>query len=86
MSAYSEDELRDLLDAAQQLDDLTAHPGWQRLEAHIHAKIDATLRELEGGVADWNAYVNRVGWIAGARHLVGIPAEIAAKAARARQT
>src|SRR5690242_15962632 len=75
----------ELQSAAQQLDELTAHPGYKALNRLIRERIQKSLRSLTGGnpKADAVEYVAVLKWLHGMEQVLLVP-EVVHDAHRAR--
>ena len=79
----TDEELRQLQEEAHQLEELTRHPGWQvftRLAQNGDGMVAANERRvLHGNCETTDEYQKWVGWLSGARTILGIPEATALK-------
>lgn len=65
----SEDERRDLLDRAQQINELVATPGWALLVDFVNATRIKKQQAIIAGL-DHDQYIKEVEWLKGADYVL----------------
>jgi hypothetical protein len=70
----NEDQIRDLLERADQIRSLTQHPAWALLTDFVHSQLEAKQRALLGGMHDdLLRYKFDSGWVQGAMAVLHAP-------------
>ena len=72
----TEDEKRELIERAHQLNELTRHPGWEILGSMYFGKdgfLTHAKRRVISGSPSWDEYQKDVGFIRGIHHIFDAP-------------
>ena len=72
----TEDEKRELIERAHQLNELTRHPGWEILSDLVYfgpGGSSTHQRKIVTGSANWDEYQRDVGFIRGIHHVIEAP-------------
>lgn len=77
LDAYADDPIRQLIEDAHQLQELTRHPGWQVLTRLSGKDIEAWQTRMNSGkFKSLEEYKFCAGWLDGARQLLDVPATV----------
>lgn len=72
----TDDEFRDLIEKAHQLQELQHHEGWAIWNNHVHRRIDAKKREMLAGKDTLEAYRYTAGMIEGMQYALDALGEL----------
>ena len=82
----TEQEFRDLLDRAQQIRELSQHPGWPVYADFVRDKAIRQQNALLAGTAQtFEEYKERAGWIQGAQFALDAPKHVETAVELARE-
>ncbi len=73
-AGYEDSDLRDLIERAAQLHELTLHPGWPLFVDAVYAKTAPRQASIiAGNCKSYEEYLATTNWIQGALAAIGIP-------------
>ena len=81
----TEEECRDLIERAHQIETLTRYPEWEVFRDYLLARRQVDNRDILSGLDDHDRYLKLAGRVAGIDMALGVVDTTAEMALRARQ-